>query len=140
VKHTGTHLCPESNQFGCSSDGDIYIYGVLVAVLEIKCKYADRDDAKVPYPLAPVYYFNQKQANLDFRKQLMMVFYNFTINYSTIELESYDEEFCQDILKPSLRHLYFTQLLPEMYRKHCLKTEKKTIVRKTTMNADAMLQ
>lgn len=108
VEVTGTHVCRTHKWLSCSSDGDVNDD----TLVEIKCPYK-----KGPYPLIPIYYFDQLQINMHIRRRYALFFFVYTSKLVTCDLVIYDPDYCNGFLVPALNRFYFTMYLPKLFAK-----------------------
>ena len=95
-----------------SSDGDIWIFGRKVGIIEIKSPKGSR-----VYVISPTYYYPQIQGNMHMHGVGFCKF----ITYSDEDWEplqvdhyEYDVRYCREWLFPKLHRFYFSTLLPQL--------------------------
>lgn len=111
VTVTGLHVSRKQKWLSCSSDGDIN----TDILLEIKCPF--KKGYEKPYPLIPLYYYDQLQGNMHLRGRDRIFFYVYTRTETTCELIHYDPSYCNGFLIPSLNRFYFTMFLPAFFQR-----------------------
>lgn len=109
VRHQGLVPHLEFPWIAASSDGDIFLFGQQIGILEIKCPQDN-----VHYPLIPYYYFDQLQGNMLIQDVEFCKFCVFSTEHGlrTTHIEK-DPEYCQGFLIPALHVFYFNDFLPE---------------------------
>lgn len=112
IRHQGLVVSPLQPWIAASSDGDIYLFGVMIGQIEIKCPGRNQF-----YPLTPIYYFDQIQGNLHLSPTadfcLVVVFTTRNgIDAVKVEHIEYDREYCETVLFPALNEFWFTEVLP----------------------------
>lgn len=111
-KVSGIHIDPERPWMGVSSDMDIYLFGVLIMIAEIK-------NPKDLYGLPPLYYYDQCMGSLLIRKLPAVWFYVQAPDGEsyTLDLFCYDKSYLEDFMEPMMKRFYFMHLLPALYRR-----------------------
>ena len=112
VAEAGSEISLKWPWLSSSSDGDIYIFGRKVGILEIKSPKLNKI-----YTISPPYYYPQIQGNMCMHRVGFCKFITYADDYWAplqVDHYEYDARYCNEWLIPSLHRYYFQKLLPAL--------------------------
>ena len=116
IKHGGSRVYKPAPWMAASTDGDIYIFGRKLGIVEIKSPYLN-----AVYILPPRYYVPQIQGNMYVHTAYFCLFVTYVTDTPPDELGEpalqtdlflYDEAYATEYLRPRLDLWYFNSYLP----------------------------
>lgn len=125
VRHYGLLIDPWNHHRGVSPDGIVFVNGVAVGVLEVKCAYAQQ---KSLYPNIHTYYFDQIQSELYighlYWPTIQWVdFVVWSPQHFTVDTFTFDAHYYYQWYAPREIRYYFKLYLPTLAEKIKLLTQ-----------------
>jgi hypothetical protein len=117
IVERGAKISATHNWVSSSTDGDIYIFGKKVGIIEIKTPQTNK-----AYPNTPSYYFAQIQGNMHVHEVGFCLFVCYVENEEDersghvaplhVELFEYDRDYCEHYLFPRIHNFFLRRYAP----------------------------